>query len=180
MPKTDALRAIALSRATSQDASFICQLGAKTWLQAHELYEPHKNAERLKYVERAFSLEQIESELKNPEFQFYKVFLHDTVVGYVKTNPALPGFATIHAPALQLERLYLLKDVVGKGVGTEVLNQLKVIIKPQGYASIWLSVYTLNAPAIAFYEKSGFKKIGTKMFQLATTQSPNYVYELAL
>jgi ribosomal protein S18 acetylase RimI-like enzyme len=163
-----------------EDTSLLCQLGAQTWLQAHERYEPHKNAERFMYVERAFSWEQILCELQNPEFHFFKVMVNENCVGYIKTNPALPGFATTHSPSVQLERLYLLKDVVGKGVGTAVLNQLKAIIKQQGYNSLWLSVYTLNAPAIAFYEKSGFKKIGTKMFQLATTQSPNFVYELAI
>jgi ribosomal protein S18 acetylase RimI-like enzyme len=49
-----------------------------------------------------------------------------------------------------------------------------------GAAGIWLGVNSENARAIRFYEKSGFRRVGTKSFQLGTTVEHDFVMERAL
>jgi ribosomal protein S18 acetylase RimI-like enzyme len=174
------MNSIVLIKASISDCNLICKIGAQSWLEAHSIYEPEKNLERLKYIEKAFSETQIFSELDDKNFQFYIVKKDNNPIGYVKINPILPELPTVNSPTIQIERFYLLKNQTGHGVGSAVLDQTKIILKQQGFKSLWLNVYTLNEPAIRFYEKSGFKKIGTKMFKLATTESLNWVYELEL
>jgi len=49
-----------------------------------------------------------------------------------------------------------------------------------GGAGIWLGVNSQNARAIRFYEKSGFRKVGSKSFRLGTTVEHDFVLERAL
>jgi ribosomal protein S18 acetylase RimI-like enzyme len=45
---------------------------------------------------------------------------------------------------------------------------------------MWLGVNSQNAKAIRFYEKSGFRKVGTKSFNLGTTVEHDFVMERAV
>jgi ribosomal protein S18 acetylase RimI-like enzyme len=45
---------------------------------------------------------------------------------------------------------------------------------------MWLGVNSQNAKAIRFYEKSGFRKVGTKSFTRGTTVEHDFVMERAL
>ena len=49
-----------------------------------------------------------------------------------------------------------------------------------GGRGIWLGVNSQNARAIRFYEKSGFRKVGTKSFSLGSTVEHDFVLERAL
>jgi ribosomal protein S18 acetylase RimI-like enzyme len=49
-----------------------------------------------------------------------------------------------------------------------------------GAAGMWLGVNSQNARAIRFYEKSGFRKVGTKSFQLGGTVEHDFVMERPL
>jgi ribosomal protein S18 acetylase RimI-like enzyme len=45
---------------------------------------------------------------------------------------------------------------------------------------MWLGVNSQNAKAIRFYEKSGFRKVGTKSFTLGSTVAHDFVMEQTL
>jgi ribosomal protein S18 acetylase RimI-like enzyme len=49
-----------------------------------------------------------------------------------------------------------------------------------GAAGMWLGVNSENARAIRFYEKSGFRRVGTKSFQLGSTVEHDFVMEREL
>jgi ribosomal protein S18 acetylase RimI-like enzyme len=49
-----------------------------------------------------------------------------------------------------------------------------------GARGMWLGVNSQNAKAIRFYEKSGFRKVGTKSFNLGTTVEHDFVMERAV
>jgi ribosomal protein S18 acetylase RimI-like enzyme len=49
-----------------------------------------------------------------------------------------------------------------------------------GAAGVWLGVNSQNARAIRFYEKSGFRKVGSKSFRLGTTVEHDFVLERAV
>jgi ribosomal protein S18 acetylase RimI-like enzyme len=49
-----------------------------------------------------------------------------------------------------------------------------------GARGLWLGVNSQNARAIRFYEKSGFRKVGTKSFRLGSTVEHDFVMERPL
>jgi ribosomal protein S18 acetylase RimI-like enzyme len=47
----------------------------------------------------------------------------------------------------------------------------------EGAAAVWLGVNQENSRAIRFYEKSGFRKVGTKTFLLGSRIEHDFVME---
>ncbi len=64
-------------------------------------------------------------------------------------------------PQLMIHKLYILPIKQGLGIGTEFLNLLSDIAMENGNKRLLLKVYFKNIKAIGFYEKYGFKNIGT-------------------
>ncbi|TLV02146.1 GNAT family N-acetyltransferase [Dyadobacter luticola] len=59
--------------------------------------------------------------------------------------------------------MYVVPEMRGKGVNRLIIDALVQWAKNRGLEEIRLHVYSDNAPAIAAYEKVGFKKILTEM-----------------
>jgi GNAT superfamily N-acetyltransferase len=81
--------------------------------------------------------------------------------GFIKLNKnkPLPGDAADRS--LELERIYLLKEVSGKGIGTQVLNKVINYCKQQSINILWLKSMD-SSDSLFFYKKRGFKIIGTE------------------
>lgn len=71
---------------------------------------------------------------------------------------------------IMIHKLYILPDTQGMGLGTKFLNKLSEIALENNNLQLCLKVFFRNVKAIGFYEKFGFKKIGTK----ATDIGNNY------
>lgn len=55
-----------------------------------------------------------------------------------------------------LHRIAVQKDMVGRGIGSEVFPELLGVLRKQGYKQASLQVSAENLPAIRLYEKNGF------------------------
>jgi len=65
-------------------------------------------------------------------------------------------------PQLMIHKIYLLPESQGLGIGTKLLNLLAETGLQNNNKRLRLKVYFENTKAIGFYEKYGFKKIGTE------------------
>ena len=63
---------------------------------------------------------------------------------------------------LMIHKLYILPITQGLGIGTKFLNLISEIAQLNNNKQLRLKVYFENTKAIGFYEKYGFKKIGTE------------------
>ena len=77
--------------------------------------------------------------------------------GFIKINfnKALEGYAA--DKSLELERIYLLNEVSGKGIGTEAMHRIIDDAVKTDKELIWLKSMD-SSPALNFYQKLGFKK----------------------
>ena len=113
------------------------------------------------YKEKFFSTERLTEEMTDSNSQFYLAYYHDEAVGFLKLNINAPleGFETKNA--LELERIYLNKEVTGKGIGRKLV-QLAVNTAKQNHKNIvWLKAMDTSKGSMAFYEKMGFRIKGT-------------------
>jgi ribosomal protein S18 acetylase RimI-like enzyme len=78
-------------------------------------------------------------------------------------------------PSVELSKCYVHPDHHGLGAAAELMQASIAAAAARGAASLWLGVNNQNARAIKFYEKSGFRKVGTKSFRLGTTVEHDYV-----
>jgi len=86
-------------------------------------------------------------------------------IGYMVVAPSqlpLPGTTG----DLELKRIYLLGRFQGSGLGKELVATAVAHSAAAGAKRLLLGVYARNASAIAFYERSGFSKIGNRKFNV--------------
>jgi ribosomal protein S18 acetylase RimI-like enzyme len=69
---------------------------------------------------------------------------------------------------------------LGQGLGTQLMQLTLQECRQQGYESVWLGVWDQNIQAQRFYERCGYRKIGTKSFILGSEIQVDTVYLLNL
>jgi len=75
----------------------------------------------------------------------------------------------IDAPApAELRKLYLHPAAHGTGLSSALVHCALSILNAEGPRPIWLSAFSENSRAIAFYKKWGFEIVGEQMFIVGT------------
>jgi diamine N-acetyltransferase len=83
-------------------------------------------------------------------------------------------------PSVELSKCYVHPAHHGLGAAAELMQASLKAAAGSGGAGVWLGVNSQNARAIRFYEKSGFRKVGTKSFKLGSTVEHDFVLERAV
>ncbi len=68
-------------------------------------------------------------------------------------------------PAAELQRLYVQEPFTGKQLGTALLRRAEELATLGGAKVLWLTVWTLNQRARAFYARRGFTDLGSAWFR---------------
>lgn len=132
-----------------------------------DTFKDQNSPETMKaYLERAFTLEQLERELTNLNSQFYFVYLNNEVAGYLKVNTADAQSEKMGIESMEVERVYIRTSFQKHGLGKLLLNKAIDLAFEQNKKKIWLGVWEKNENAIAFYEKMGFIQTGTHSFYM--------------
>jgi len=77
-------------------------------------------------------------------------------VGFAKVN-LLCNSKTKNSRMAELEKIYMLPEFKGKGIGKFALNAIIALVKKLNKNRLLLNVIDQNKEAIIFYEKLGFK-----------------------
>lgn len=86
--------------------------------------------------------------------QFYGVFDGSMPIGYLIWGHYALGTAKLH-------KCYLLPEYQGKGIGSQMLNEVKRYARAAGCSHLRLNVNRHNTKAIRAYSRNGFKTIET-------------------
>ncbi|MFV8224597.1 GNAT family N-acetyltransferase [Christiangramia aquimixticola] len=118
------------------------------------------------YLEKSFSKEKLKTELldKNSEVFFAKN--DNDIVGYLKVNFGQSQTELKDENALEIERIYVIKEYLGKKIGQILYDKAINIANEKNIEYIWLGVWEKNPRAIRFYEKNGFIKFDEHIFDL--------------
>jgi ribosomal protein S18 acetylase RimI-like enzyme len=118
------------------------------------------------YLENDLSLERLSEELSNPNSEFYFASLENEVVGYLKINCESSQTEQKTANSIEIERIYVLKEFLGKNIGQLLLEHAFQIAREKGNENVWLGVWEENKRAIRFYQKNNFKEFDKHIFML--------------
>tara|TARA_B110000003_G_scaffold274490_1_gene314583 strand:+ start:2850 stop:3365 length:516 start_codon:yes stop_codon:yes gene_type:complete len=166
-----------IKKATIKDANLLVSLSIKTFIPAHGHSSPKKDIDS--YISNNFSKKNLQYELLEQTNVYYLIYYKNKVAGFSKVifnakNKNINGINNT-----KMERLYLLKEYYGLGLGLELFNFNVALSKENHQRGLWLEVWVENLRAIAFYSKMGMKKIGLYNFKVSETHSnPNYVMYL--
>ena len=98
--------------------------------------------------------ENFESELSNPTSVFFVALQNGEVLGCVAMNNAFgEGF---------ISKIMVKEENRRQGTGALLLQKLSEYAREEQMFSLSLEVRESNLPAIALYEKSGFKNLGKR------------------
>jgi ribosomal protein S18 acetylase RimI-like enzyme len=101
---------------------------------------------------------------------------YSLLVARPSSDPDVAAALTI-LPSTELSKCYVHPDHHGLGAAAELMHASIAEAAAAGARGLWLGVNELNARAIRFYEKSGFRKVGTKSFRLGSSVEHDLVLE---
>lgn len=127
------------------------------------------------YLKKAFSKEQLKSELLHADTDFYFVYLNTQLAAYFKLNRNEAQSDIKQRDSLELERIYVTENFQGLGLGKQLLKQVKKIAETYDKRFIWLGVWEHNTRAIAFYERHGFYKFGTHPYFIGADEQTDWL-----
>ncbi|MEG3790707.1 GNAT family N-acetyltransferase [Lysobacter sp. CCNWLW3] len=104
----------------------------------------------------------------------------DAPVGYAVVAPAQLPLDDLDARDLELKRIYLLSRFHGGGWGKRLLEAAVAHARAAGAPRLLLGVYAGNTAAIGFYERCGFRALGTRRFNVGGRDYDDRILGLAL
>lgn len=162
----------------AEDLSALRDIAITTFREAFELENAKRTFE--KYLKQSFSVESIERQFNNHNSRFYFLQNGEKVIGYLKTNVEDAQTESKLRNAIEVERIYLLSDYRGKGVGNVLMDKAVAIGKELKKDVIWLGVWEDNPSSIKFYQKYGFKIFDKHTFMMADEAQSDFLMKLAL
>ena len=128
------------------------------------------------YVAHAFTPVQQTLELNEPGGRV--LVLEDAengMLGYAHLRQTPPPAALAGRFALEISRFYVDRPWHGRGIARVLMSACIAEARSRGADALWLMVYQNNARAVAFYEKSGFRRSGTAQFKLGRRIDDDWV-----
>ncbi|WP_299987790.1 GNAT family N-acetyltransferase [uncultured Pontibacter sp.] len=106
---------IALRKVTLDNIHQLQVISRQTFFETFSTGNTEENMN--KYLEEELSVEKLTAELRDSNSQFYFATINDKIVGYLKLNTGQAQTELKDDRALEIERIYALKEYHGKGVG---------------------------------------------------------------
>ena len=142
--------------------------------------DQNKEDDFTSYMEDAFSDRVFKEQLNNKKIHYYLISLKSEPIGYFKLNEPVVQSDLNTADSVELERIYVLKEYQGKGIGRRAIHRIIKIGKEMNYVFLWLGVWEHNPGAIKFYENLGFKKFGEHPYKLGNDIQTDWFMKLKL
>jgi ribosomal protein S18 acetylase RimI-like enzyme len=155
-----------IRQATIEDAKLLTDLAYTTFWDAFAHHPKNAPDDLNHYMRQAFNQEQIESELADEKNIFLIAEIGGEAAGYSKMviDYIEPGITAEHP--VELSRLYAHQKHLGQGVGQMLMDACFERARDEGRDVMWLGVWEYNPRAQRFYEKNGFRFVGSHVFQL--------------
>jgi len=171
---------IKIRQATPDDAKLLTDLSYTTFWDAFAHHPKNAPEDLSHYMRQAFNLDQIASELTDPNSIFLIATIDEKPAGYAKLilNNIEEGI-TATSP-VELSRLYSHQEFLGRGVGQNLMDACFERGKHEGCDIMWLGVWEYNPRAQRFYEKNGFEIVGKHTFQLGADPQTDLLMEKQL
>jgi ribosomal protein S18 acetylase RimI-like enzyme len=133
-----------------------------------------------KYLNESLSEEKLSAELNDSNSHFYFAIDGDKVIGYLKVNTGSAQTELKEGMALEIERIYVTKEYLGKKVGQLLYEKAIAVAKELNASFVWLGVWEENPRAIAFYKKNGFVEFDKHIFKLGDDEQTDIMMKLSL
>jgi GNAT superfamily N-acetyltransferase len=116
-------------------------------------------------VQQCLSGEAFAESLADPRSAILLAEIDGHQVGFAqlthgRTHELLPPDAS----AAELNRLYVQRPFLGKGIGKELLARAEILAAEEGAEILWLTAWTDNERALRFYGSQGYQDVGSSAY----------------
>jgi ribosomal protein S18 acetylase RimI-like enzyme len=169
---------IVIKKITLDELDQLQKIGRQTFYETFASGNTEENMNN--YLEEGFSVTNLTTELSDNNAAFYFATIEHNVIGYLKINFGQSQTELQEFKSLEIERIYVLKEFHGKGVGQLLFNKALEIAQQNKSPFIWLGVWEHNPRAIKFYAKNGFVAFDKHIFKLGTDEQTDILMKLKL
>ncbi|HLO58607.1 MAG TPA: GNAT family N-acetyltransferase [Bacteroidales bacterium] len=153
-----------IRKISKADIEPLQQIARKTFFETFSEFNTPANMQ--KYLDESFATEKLISELQDKNSEFWFAFQDEKVVGYLKINYGPAQTEINDDRAVEIERIYVLKELHGKNVGQLLYEKAFEIACKKKLDYMWLGVWEKNFRAQKFYLKNGFFEFAKHIFRL--------------
>ena len=168
---------IKIRRAAPEDAETLADLAYVTFWDAFHDHPKNAPDDLADYMAKAFGLEQIRRELSDKNSIFLLAEIDGAAAGYAKLVLDYIEPGVVAERPIELNRLYSRQEFLGKGVGARLMEECFTLAKELNRDAMWLGVWEYNPRARRFYEKYGFREVGSHTFQLGSDAQTDFLMQ---
>jgi RimJ/RimL family protein N-acetyltransferase len=149
-----------------QDSSLLLKAVSETEIEKiadlakiiwQKYYPPIIGQEQVDYMlKNMYNTKSLLNQINEKGQQFYFIIFENETIGFISVTNEKDG-------CWMLNKFYVLDKEAGKGIGTEIMEELKKIIQPK---KIRLTVNRNNFKSINFYFKNGFRIDSVAQFDI--------------
>ncbi len=172
------MNTVILHKASLSDLEELQKISRQTF---HETFADDNTEDNMqKYLSEGFSIGKLTTEITNPNSEFYLATSNNKTIGYLKINSGQSQTELKDSKAIEVERIYVLKEFHGKNVGQLLYNKALEIAHQKNVDYIWLGVWEKNPRAIRFYKKNGFMEFDKHVFILGEDEQTDILMKLEI
>jgi len=172
------MKSIDIKKVTLNNIDQLQHISRQTFYETFSAGNSEQNI--TKYLNEGFSIEKLTAELSDNNSEFYFAVLDNNVIGYLKLNFGQSQTELQDEKALEIERIYVLKEFHGKKVGQLLYDKAIQIARQKNADYVWLGVWEENPRAINFYKKNGFVEFDKHIFKLGDDEQTDIMMKLKL
>lgn len=132
-----------------------------------ETFSEQNSEENMRiFLDKAYSEEKLKSEIEDKESETFLAVENQKTLGVLKINTGNAETESGLENSLEIQRIYILKESKGLGIGTVFMNLAEKKARELGISFIWLGVWEKNFPAQKFYTDKGFRRFSEHAFVL--------------
>ena len=162
----------------STDVQILCDISIKCFYDT--FHQQNTEEDMQLFLKENFTIDRIASEMGESSNYFFFAKVQDEIAGYIKLSVSKPPLEMEETEALEIARIYVLKDKIGSGVGKSLMDFAISFAKSNNKKTIWLGVWEHNKRAIHFYEKYCFKKFSEHIFLLGKDRQIDWLMKKEL
>lgn len=154
------------------DAPILAAISIEVWLGTY--IRRGVNAFFAEYALNEFTSDKLRALLEDQNEHIIVSENEDGLDGFIRVSQGKAE--PVANSSMEISTLYVQPRHQGRGLGRLLLEQGLTYARNIGSPSVWLTTNSENAPAIAFYLKQGFEKVGTTHFRIQDQAYLNDVF----
>ncbi|MES2359239.1 MAG: GNAT family N-acetyltransferase [Gemmatimonadota bacterium] len=165
---------LTIRAATCEDAPALAEFAERSFRDTFGC--DNVESDMAQYVARAFGEETQRAELADSHRVVLLAEIGGVIAGYAQLmNDSAPDDIAMERSVIELERFYVAHEWHGRGIAQQLMARATEAADRSGAATLWLAVWERNPRAIAFYRKSGFVDVGSRLFLLGSDRQTDRV-----